>query len=115
MSHIAQKVRPNWQEYTTISPLANQIGLLARDALVAEVMLSPKPGLVDQWNNGSHSDLTVELMVRSVTVLRLISRKWRQKGKGITLIRRRILCLICERKLVALVKRCRVANDDGDQ
>lgn len=69
MSHIAQKVRPNWEEYTTISPLANQIGLLARDALVAEVMLSPKPGLVDQWNNGSHSDLTVELMVRSANCL----------------------------------------------
>nr|WP_319536677.1 triphosphoribosyl-dephospho-CoA synthase [uncultured Vibrio sp.] len=69
MSQIAQQVRPNWQEYTTISPLANQIGLLARDALVAEVMLSPKPGLVDQWNTGSHRDLTVELMVRSANCL----------------------------------------------
>ncbi len=69
MSHIAQKVRPNWEEYTTTSPLANQIGSLARDALVAEVMLSPKPGLVDQWNTGSHSDLTVELMVRSANCL----------------------------------------------
>ncbi|MGP8304605.1 triphosphoribosyl-dephospho-CoA synthase [Vibrio sp. YIC-376] len=69
MSHIAQQVRPNWEEYSPLSRLANQIGLLARDALVAEVVLSPKPGLVDQWNTGSHSDLTVELMVRSANCL----------------------------------------------
>jgi triphosphoribosyl-dephospho-CoA synthase len=69
MSRIAQQVRPNWQEYALLSPLGNKIGLLARDALVAEVMLSPKPGLVDQWNTGSHSDLTVELMVRSANCL----------------------------------------------
>ncbi|MGY0615642.1 triphosphoribosyl-dephospho-CoA synthase [Vibrio sp. FJH11] len=69
MLHIAQQIRPNWQEYAPLSPLADQIGLLARDALIAEVMLSPKPGLVDQWNTGSHRDLTVDLMVRSANCL----------------------------------------------
>lgn len=48
---------------------ATQIGELAGWALATEVMLSPKPGLVDQLNTGSHSDLTVDLMLRSAQTL----------------------------------------------
>ncbi|MDV6250684.1 triphosphoribosyl-dephospho-CoA synthase [Vibrio sp. EA2] len=76
MTHIALQLKTNWQENSPLSqfeeqlsPFAEQIGTLARDALVAEVMLSPKPGLVDQWDTGSHSDLTVEMMVRSANCL----------------------------------------------
>ncbi|SHF84860.1 triphosphoribosyl-dephospho-CoA synthase [Vibrio gazogenes] len=45
------------------------IGELAKQALIAEVTLTPKPGLVDNRNTGSHTDLTVNLMLRSASCL----------------------------------------------
>ena len=36
---------------------ADRIALLARDSLVKEVYTTPKPGLVDSENNGSHPDM----------------------------------------------------------
>ena len=45
------------------------LGALAGEALISEVLLSPKPGLVDQWDRGSHKDLSVLLMVRSAKAL----------------------------------------------
>ena len=45
------------------------IGDLAKQALIAEVTLTPKPGLVDSRNTGSHSDLTLNLMLRSASCL----------------------------------------------
>ncbi|MDI9461614.1 MAG: triphosphoribosyl-dephospho-CoA synthase [Saccharofermentanales bacterium] len=44
-------------------------GALARSALLFEVDLTPKPGLVDTENNGSHPDLTGELFYRSAKAL----------------------------------------------
>jgi triphosphoribosyl-dephospho-CoA synthase len=38
---------------------------LAVKALVEEVELTPKPGLVDQRGSGAHHDLTLDLMLRS--------------------------------------------------
>jgi len=40
------------------------------DGLRAELYLTPKPGLVDLANSGSHSDLNLELMNRSISLLR---------------------------------------------
>ena len=34
-----------------------------------ELDLTPKPGLVDRWDNGSHDDLDYALMVRSIALL----------------------------------------------
>lgn len=45
------------------------IAALARQALVAEAELTPKPGLVDRRGSGAHNDLSLELMVRSANVL----------------------------------------------
>lgn len=55
-------------------------GLLAADvervenlvthALIEEVNTTPKPGLVDRNNNGSHTDMTVETFLRSAAALR---------------------------------------------
>lgn len=63
------------QPMTMISPVDAQqksqtVGELARWALETEVLLSPKPGLVDQLNTGSHQDLTVDLMLRSANTLK---------------------------------------------
>jgi triphosphoribosyl-dephospho-CoA synthase len=42
---------------------------LARQSLVAEAELTPKPGLVDRRGSGSHTDLSLELMRRSASVI----------------------------------------------
>lgn len=41
------------------------------DGLKAELFLTPKPGLVDLRNSGSHSDLSLTTMARSVTLMRV--------------------------------------------
>src|ERR1700723_4676103 len=46
-----------------------QLGSLARQALIAEAELTPKPGLVDRRGSGAHTDLSLDLMRRSATVL----------------------------------------------
>jgi triphosphoribosyl-dephospho-CoA synthase len=42
---------------------------LARQALVAEAQLTPKPGLVDRCGSGSHADLSLEIMIRSAAAI----------------------------------------------
>jgi triphosphoribosyl-dephospho-CoA synthase len=41
------------------------LGSLARQALIAEAELTPKPGLVDRRGPGSHTDLSLSLMIKS--------------------------------------------------
>jgi triphosphoribosyl-dephospho-CoA synthase len=42
---------------------------LARQALIAEAELTPKPGLVDRRGTGAHSDLSLTVMRRSATAI----------------------------------------------
>ncbi|MDE6099112.1 MAG: GNAT family N-acetyltransferase [Muribaculaceae bacterium] len=42
---------------------------LARNALTAELDLTPKPGLVDRHDNGAHTDMDYRLMLRSIDAL----------------------------------------------
>jgi triphosphoribosyl-dephospho-CoA synthase len=46
---------------------AEHLAELARQALVAEAELTPKPGLVDRRSSGSHDDLSLDLMRRSAS------------------------------------------------
>lgn len=48
---------------------SNKLTSLAVRALIEEANLTPKPGLVDQNNTGSHSDLTIDLMIKSAKSL----------------------------------------------
>jgi len=48
---------------------ADHLAELARQALVAEAELAPKPGLVDRRGSGAHSDLSLDLMRRSASVI----------------------------------------------
>jgi triphosphoribosyl-dephospho-CoA synthase len=48
---------------------SRRLGALAFQALIAEAELTPKPGLVDRRGSGAHSDLSLDLMRRSATVL----------------------------------------------
>ncbi|WP_319531260.1 triphosphoribosyl-dephospho-CoA synthase CitG [uncultured Cohaesibacter sp.] len=43
---------------------------LAHKALVAEATLTPKPGLVDRRNSGSHTDMSLETFLKSADALR---------------------------------------------
>jgi triphosphoribosyl-dephospho-CoA synthase len=45
------------------------LGALARQALVAEAELTPKPGLVDRRGSGAHADLSLDLMRRSALAI----------------------------------------------
>jgi triphosphoribosyl-dephospho-CoA synthase len=42
---------------------------MAASAMRSEVLLTPKPALVDQRSSGAHSDLTLDLMLLSIDVL----------------------------------------------
>jgi triphosphoribosyl-dephospho-CoA synthase len=45
------------------------LGALARQALIAEAELTPKPGLVDRRGSGAHTDLSLALMRRSAIAI----------------------------------------------
>lgn len=49
--------------------ICDQVSNLARESLSLEVSLSPKPGLVDSVNNGSHDDMTLETFNQSIRAL----------------------------------------------
>ena len=48
---------------------AGYLAGLAAKALTEEVRLTPKPGLVDEHNNGAHSDMDLPLFLRSIDAL----------------------------------------------
>ena len=48
---------------------AKHLAELARQALVAEAELTPKPGLVDRRGAGAHADLSLDLMRRSASAI----------------------------------------------
>ena len=50
--------------------LGDHLAALARQALIAEAELTPKPGLVDRRGPGAHADLSLELIRLSATVLK---------------------------------------------
>ena len=72
MKHLSQ---------THAESQASQLATVARDCLIDEARLSPKPGLVDSRGNGAHRDLTLALMERSAhslmpTFLALARHSW---------------------------------------
>ena len=62
---------PNLRQVALVQGLfaPEHLAELARQALVAEVELTPKPGLVDRRGAGAHSDLSLDLMRRSALVI----------------------------------------------
>ena len=48
---------------------AGHLAGLAAKALTEEVRLTPKPGLVDERNNGAHNDMNLPLFLRSIDAL----------------------------------------------
>ncbi|WP_036666055.1 triphosphoribosyl-dephospho-CoA synthase [Paludibacterium yongneupense] len=59
---------------------AERIALFAVDALIAEVSLTPKPGLVDRRGGGAHTDLDWGLMCVSAHTLQPFYRAMAEAG-----------------------------------
>lgn len=57
------------------------IGKLAREALEREVLLTPKPGLVDAENCGAHKDMDKQTFLRSAAALEPWFRRMAERGK----------------------------------
>lgn len=51
------------------SSLAGSVSILAYQAMLQEVFLTPKPGLVDAYNTGSHHDMTLGTFRSSAAAL----------------------------------------------
>ncbi|MBE0343502.1 triphosphoribosyl-dephospho-CoA synthase MdcB, partial [Paenibacillus sp. 28ISP30-2] len=54
---------------TKHTALAVSLAAKAVKALMEEALLTPKPGLVDARDNGSHSDMSIDLMLESARSL----------------------------------------------
>lgn len=59
---------------------AETLAEMAENALLAEVHFTPKPGLVDEANNGAHRDMDVPLFERSAHALRLCFEEFVRLG-----------------------------------
>lgn len=57
------------QEELISHAIARELAEAARDALIAEAKLTPKPGLVDQTDNGAHKDMHLSLLIQSADSL----------------------------------------------
>jgi triphosphoribosyl-dephospho-CoA synthase len=64
-------VLPSFRQVAPVREVfaAEHLAELARQALVAEAELTPKPGLVDRRGAGAHSDLSLDLMRRSASAI----------------------------------------------
>jgi holo-ACP synthase/triphosphoribosyl-dephospho-CoA synthase len=49
--------------------IAKKLSSLAQQAILAEISLTPKPGLVDQLSSGSHSDMNFQTFVDSTSAI----------------------------------------------
>lgn len=65
LSHTATPAKTNSDSYGASLWIAR----LARQALIAEAELTPKPGLVDRRGSGAHSDLSLALMRSSALAI----------------------------------------------
>jgi len=87
-------------------PVSTDIAALAAEALRREVWLTPKPGLVDSANNGSHSDMDLPLFLRSIDAITpwlhqfftLGQQDFLQRSQGL-LMRIRPTGLACEQAM----------------
>ena len=59
----------------------SQSAAKARQALEQEVLLTPKPGLVDAANNGAHNDMDKDTFLRSAATLEPWFQRMAERGK----------------------------------
>lgn len=59
-----------------------EIAKKARAALEQEVLLTPKPGLVDAANNGAHKDMSIDTFLRSAAALEPWLLRMAERGRA---------------------------------
>jgi len=75
---------------------------LAYNSLIKEVELTPKPGLVDRNNNGSHKDMNIETFYNSSRAIKPFIRMFYECGKKALHVEPKILF----QKLREIGKKC---------
>lgn len=65
---------------SVISPVAVEIGTKAWRALLEEVYTTPKPGLVDVYSNGAHTDMDLNTFEKSAEALRSYFTRMAEQG-----------------------------------
>lgn len=76
---LREKMLSDLQQYF-LSQDADEIAELAQRALLAEAAVSPKPGLVDRFHAGAHSDMDFFTFLDSASALRPWFRAFAQAG-----------------------------------
>ena len=64
-----------YQESKKKNRICKQLAILATQALLHEVALAPKPGLVDRFDEGSHSDMDFSTFLNSTAALSVSFKK----------------------------------------
>jgi triphosphoribosyl-dephospho-CoA synthase len=67
LSNVVRSTVRNPAHGTAVA--ARRLARLARQALIAEAELTPKPGLVDRRGDGTHTDLSLDVMRRSAVAI----------------------------------------------
>ncbi len=79
--HALADLHNHMQNLVAQDYLVEKLAYHASDALVEEACLTPKPGLVDAKNTGSHQDMNVRLLQQSARVLRPYFAKFIRFGQ----------------------------------
>lgn len=64
----------------TMKMTTKRIGTLALEAMLVEVSVTPKPGLVDRFNSGAHSDMGFFTFLKSAASLRSCFEDFSEAG-----------------------------------
>ncbi|MDY6404866.1 MAG: triphosphoribosyl-dephospho-CoA synthase CitG, partial [Synergistales bacterium] len=74
----------NGKELTPVSSFLTpaSIGTLALEAMLIEVSVTPKPGLVDRNNSGAHKDMGFFTFIKSACALRSSFEEFSQAGEN---------------------------------
>ena len=75
---------------------------LAYKALIKEVELTPKPGLVDCANNGSHKDMNIDTFYASANAIKPFICKFIKCGNSFDNLRK--VGIECEEKMLNATK-----------
>lgn len=79
VEELTQKTLELMQTYFN-GKYADGIAQTATRALLYEVCVTPKPGLVDRWNNGAHQDMNIFTFIDSSVTLIPFFREFTLKG-----------------------------------
>ncbi len=66
--------------------ISERVGICCEQALLFEVSVSPKPGLVDRVGNGAHTDMDFYTFIDSITAISPYFKGFAEIGRGLSRI-----------------------------